>query len=78
MSNLSYPAIIKQDEDKVFQVSFPDFPGCVTFGYSYEEAFRNAEDVLKLWILEVAKSDARSINKMQSQTVISNISVQFA
>jgi predicted RNase H-like HicB family nuclease len=78
MSNLSYPVIIIQDEEKVFQVSFPDFPGCVTFGFTYEEAFKNAEDVLKLWISELAKSHAKSMNNRKSQTIISNVSVQFA
>lgn len=51
---LSYPAIFDPIEEKNlkggFNVSFPDFPGCFTFGKSFEEAIKMAEEALSLWI----------------------------
>lgn len=55
-----FPAIItfvKNDEsfpNGVYEVSFPDLEGCLTFGETMEEAFINAQDALNgmLWTLE--------------------------
>ena len=55
-----YPAIIKHTKDDknfpngVYEVSFPDLAGCLTFGETIEEAFNNAQDSLNgmLWTLE--------------------------
>lgn len=53
-----YPAIFEK-EDKFVNVSFPDLPGCFTFGESMEEALRMAQDVLEgyLLVLEDDKDD---------------------
>jgi antitoxin HicB len=43
----AYPAMIKlSEEDKVFEVSFIDFPGCITFGTTLENAKAMAADAL--------------------------------
>lgn len=55
-----FPAIIKYTKDDaafpngVYEVSFPDLAGCLTFGETMEEAFINAQDALNgmLWTLE--------------------------
>ena len=44
-----YPAIFDFDEDGI-TVTFPDLPGCITCGDSQEEAFKNAKEVLELYI----------------------------
>jgi len=44
-----YPAIFKQDEDNIM-VTFPDLPGCITCGKSFEEAFRFAGEALGLYL----------------------------
>lgn len=36
-----------------FNVSFPDFPGCVTFGKNFEEAKTKAAELLELWLEEL-------------------------
>lgn len=38
------------EEDGLYGVAFPDFPGCVTSGASLEEARRMAEEALELHI----------------------------
>ena len=50
----SYYAVFEPAEEGGFNVSFPDFPGCVTFGKNFEEAKKMAKEVLELWLEELA------------------------
>ena len=52
----SYFAVFDQAEEGGYNVSFPDFPGCVTFGRTFEEAKKKASEVLELWIEELKSS----------------------
>ncbi|MBF0368838.1 MAG: type II toxin-antitoxin system HicB family antitoxin [Magnetococcales bacterium] len=45
MSTRHFPAIIEQGSSG-FGIIFPDFPGCVSFGASIQEAAANAEEAL--------------------------------
>lgn len=47
---LYYPAIFIRDEDG-YTIEFPDLPGCITQGDTFEEAFEMAEDAASGWIL---------------------------
>jgi predicted RNase H-like HicB family nuclease len=47
-------------EDELFIAEAPELPGCMAHGDSREEALRNAEDAICLW-LEVAERRGRSI-----------------
>lgn len=44
-----YPIMFERYANR-FGVTFPDFPGCVTGGFTVEEAFKNAHDALALHI----------------------------
>jgi predicted RNase H-like HicB family nuclease len=50
----SYFAVFDPAEEGGYNVSFPDFPGCVTFGRSFEEAQEKGREVLELWLEELA------------------------
>lgn len=50
---LRYPAVFQPAEEGGYNVSFPDFPGCVTCGKDFEEAKRMAREVLELWLEEL-------------------------
>lgn len=52
---LSYFAIFDPAEEGGYNVSFPDFPGCVTFGRSFEEAKQMAAEALELWLEELSE-----------------------
>jgi antitoxin HicB len=41
-----YIALIREDSDGCFEVSFPDLPGIVTGGDDFEDAVEQAADVL--------------------------------
>jgi len=48
---IAYPAIIEFDKkDKAYNVSFPDLPGCFTFGETLEGAKAMAEEALTLYL----------------------------
>lgn len=59
---LDYIAIITPDIESGYNVTFPDLPGCVTCGETYEEAIEMAKEVLDLW-LEVMRDDNIEIPK---------------
>jgi predicted RNase H-like HicB family nuclease len=45
-----YIALFEQDEEtKTFGVVFPDLPGCISSGTTYEEAFQMAHEALSLY-----------------------------
>lgn len=73
---LSYPAIFDPITDKGFEggfnVSFPDFPGCATFGDSFEEAEKMAEEALSLWI-ETLIEDGEKLPKRTKSPMIHDI-----
>jgi predicted RNase H-like HicB family nuclease len=46
----SYIALIRKDADSDFGVKFPDFPGCVSAGATFEEARRMAQEALELHV----------------------------
>lgn len=72
----SYPAVFDPDIAGGFNVSFPDFPGCVTFGYNFEEAKEKAVEVLELW-LEELNSQNQSIPMHVRRPIIDEVSVKL-
>jgi antitoxin HicB len=38
------------ERDQAFLVTVPELPGCKTHGDTYEEALKNALEVIELWI----------------------------
>jgi predicted RNase H-like HicB family nuclease len=47
---MEYIAYLHKDRKSDFGVSFPDFPGCITAGETFEESGRNEEEALALHI----------------------------
>jgi len=71
---LEYPAIFNKEKKGGYNISFPDFPGCVTFGRDFEEAEQKAREVLELWIEELAANN-EEIPVKKSNPIIDQISV---
>jgi len=71
---LEYPAIFNKAEEGGYNVSFLDFPGCVTFGKNFEEAEEKAKELLELWIEEL-KENRQRIPIPKSRPIISKIPV---
>jgi predicted RNase H-like HicB family nuclease len=48
---LHYSMFIQWSErNQAFLVNVPELPGCKTHGDTYEEAIKNAQEVIELWI----------------------------
>ena len=71
---LSYFAVFEPAEEGGYNVSFPDFPGCVTFGRDFETAKEKAKEILELWLEELASQKQR-IPIKTSRPIIDEIEV---
>jgi len=74
---LSYFAVFDPAKEGGYNVSFPDFPGCVTFGATFEEAKQKAKEVLELWLEELA-SQKQGIPVKTSRPIIDEVKVVFS
>ena len=54
MKKVSYPAIFEPSGNG-YSVYFPDLPGCISYGESYEEAQKEASDALGLHLYGMEK-----------------------
>lgn len=59
--NQSYIAIFDPAEEGGYNVSFPQFPGCVTYGQDKLEAHKMAKEALELWLEEVDPTKIKPI-----------------
>ena len=57
MAKLYYPAVLERDEDGVFGVRFPDFPGCVAAAVDQQQAIAKAHEALANAVQSVAERD---------------------
>ena len=73
---LEYPAIFDPAKEGGYNVSFPAFPGCVTFGRTFEEAKAKAGEVLELWLEELA-SQKKSIPAYRDRPIIDAVKVNL-
>ena len=73
----SYFAVFDSAEEGGYNVSFPDFPGCVTFGRTFEEAKEKAKEVLELWLEELT-SEKLYIPRRISRPIIDEVNVQVS
>ncbi|MEK7618258.1 MAG: type II toxin-antitoxin system HicB family antitoxin [Patescibacteria group bacterium] len=73
----NYFAIFEPAEEGGFNVSFPDFPGCVTFGKNFEHAKEMAKEVLELWIEEL-NANRQLIPKRVFRPIVDEIEVNIA
>ena len=70
----AYFTIFDPAKEGGFNVSFPDFPGCVTFGRNFEEAKSKAKEVLELWIEEL-QSRKRAVPRKTFRPIVDEVIV---
>lgn len=55
---MHYSLVIKwEPQGKVYVVSVPEMPGCVTHGETYQEAITQAMDAIDTWAIDVDPKD---------------------
>jgi predicted RNase H-like HicB family nuclease len=64
-------ALVHKDRDTSYGVSFPDVPGCISAGDTFEEALENAAEALA-GHLSVMKADADGIPRPRSLEELRN------
>ena len=70
MSQNKYEIIIYWSEaDQCFIAEVPELPGCMADGPNYQEALKNAEEVIEEWI-ETAKSLGREVPKPKGEKLV--------
>ena len=71
---LQYHAVFEPAEEGGYNVSFPQFPGCVTFGRTFEETKKKAQEVLELWLEELA-SEGEKIPAFKFRPIIDEVQI---
>lgn len=61
--------IFWSDEDRAFLADVPELPGCMAHGSTHEDALRNAQDAIRLW-LETAEEDGRAIPQPKGRRLL--------
>lgn len=56
-------------EDEEFVADVPELPGCMAHGPSHEEALRNANDAISLWI-DTAREDNRHVPQAKGRRLV--------
>ena len=72
---MHYPAVFSPSSDGGYDVSFPDFPGCVTFGASLPDAKQKAREVLELWLEELREQNEDIPLNRSQKPIIEDIDV---
>lgn len=73
-TNMRYPAIFEPAVEGGFNVSFPSFPGCATFGHNFEEAKAKAREILELWLEELS-ANGETIPVSRFYPIVDEVSV---
>lgn len=74
IKRMQYHAIMEPADEGGFNVSFPQFPGCATYGRNFEDAKKKAQEVLELWLEELA-SEGEKIPAYKLRPIIDEIQV---
>ena len=67
-------AIFDPAKEGGYNVSFPSFPGCATFGATFEEAKKMATEALSLWVEEL-RSQKVPIFSQDVRPIVDEISL---
>ena len=59
---ICYPAVVEYDrEDDMYNVAFPDLPGCLTFGDTIDDAKANAKEALSAYLESIDSRKLKNI-----------------
>ena len=47
---MKFRVLVEPDEDGVFVAEVPALPGCISQGHTREEALRNAEEAIQVYV----------------------------
>lgn len=68
----SYTVLIRKEQDSIYGVDFPDFPGCITAGNTREEARQRAEEALLFHITGMLEDGELIPEPSSSDTIMAD------
>jgi len=74
-SPYTFQVIFTPEPEGGFTVTVPTLPECITYGATFEEASKNAQEALQLCVEERRASGEIIALRSNQQTIISSISV---
>lgn len=66
-----YYAIFNYDDDGI-SIHFPDLPGCISCGYSHDEAVKMAKDALELYLEDMQEENIPKPSLLSEITIDSD------
>jgi len=70
---INYPALFELDDDgQSYNVSFPDLEGCLTYGSNLDEAKKNAQEALSVYLesLDSRSKEIPDASKLKGENVM--------
>lgn len=72
---LHYTAIFDPAEEGGYTVTVPSLPGCISEGDTFEEAKKNIQEAIELY-LEVLKDQKKPMPLEDEQPIVANVGVK--
>ena len=70
---MRYVSFIHRDDDTVYGISFPDFPGCVSVGDTVDEAIRHGREALAFHVEGLSMAPAKAVVPAQARAISATI-----
>ncbi len=68
----TYYALLRKEEDTVYGVDFPDFPGCITAGETLDQVCKRAPEVLRFHIKGILEDGEEIPNPTSLDEIIAD------
>jgi predicted RNase H-like HicB family nuclease len=72
-----FKIVLQPEPEGGFTVTVPTLPGCVTYGETYEEALRMANDAIKGYIASLKKHGEPIPRESASQPLVTSLTLQL-
>lgn len=72
---LSFNVVLHEEEDGGYSVSVPALPGCFTQGDTFEEAMRNVQEAIELYLEDEPKDEFELVAKQREFMVPIKVSI---
>ncbi len=72
--NLKFKVVLEQDSDGGYAVHVPALPGCASQGDTLEEALRNIQEALELYVWSL-KDDGLPIPESDQRVIVQEVEI---
>jgi len=72
--NLKFKVVLEQDPDGGYSVHVPALPGCASQGDTLEEALRNIQEAIELYVWSL-KDDGLPIPESDQRVIVQEVEI---